>query len=68
MPESAKAFGLTKFVSVSIFFTTIDQLPTNSCYSLHLISQMNLSGAMASDFEKDLRKIVFSLTLAPPQN
>ena len=37
MPKSAKAFGLKKFVSVSIFLTTIDQLPTNSCYSLHLI-------------------------------
>ena len=44
-----------------------------NCQLIHVIpytwlSQMNLSGAMTSDFEKDLRKIVFSLTLAPPQN
>lgn len=44
-----------------------------NCQLIHVIpytwlSQMNLSGAMMSDFEKDLRKIVFSLTLAPPQN
>lgn len=44
-----------------------------NCQLIHVIPytwllQMNLSGAMTSDFEKDLRKIVFSLTLAPPQN